>query len=182
MSDTYCCQKACIIICRASRSWLCSHMWPSDGPCSWHWPTGTGGSRRAYCTPLYKVIVANRLWPSGARKSTQHHSEACNASGDPAGDKNGGQANTMLLACPPRADPTGFEPAVSGVTGRRVGPLHYGSPPCKMPMKVHPARQGRWYHRAIGAVNCQRRRDRQARPQPGTQRWGRARDRRRCAG
>ena len=27
------------------------------------------------------------------------------------------------------ADPTGFEPAVSGVTGRRVRPLHYGSLP-----------------------------------------------------
>ncbi len=26
------------------------------------------------------------------------------------------------------ADPTGFEPAVSDVTGRRVRPLHYGSP------------------------------------------------------
>jgi hypothetical protein len=25
------------------------------------------------------------------------------------------------------ADPTGFEPAISGVTGRRVRPLHYGS-------------------------------------------------------
>ena len=25
------------------------------------------------------------------------------------------------------ADPTGFEPAISSVTGRRVKPLHYGS-------------------------------------------------------
>ncbi len=27
----------------------------------------------------------------------------------------------------PKAEPTGFEPAISCVTGRRVRPLHYGS-------------------------------------------------------
>ena len=27
------------------------------------------------------------------------------------------------------ADPTGFEPAISALTGPRVGPLHYGSNP-----------------------------------------------------
>ena len=35
-----------------------------------------------------------------------------------------------MIPCPwgvSLADPTGFEPAVSGVTGRRVRPLHYGS-------------------------------------------------------
>jgi hypothetical protein len=39
-------------------------------------------------------------------------------------------ANAFTLASSPGADPTGFEPAVSGVTGRRVRPLHYGSIPC----------------------------------------------------
>src|SRR5260370_13506530 len=41
--------------------------------------------------------------------------------------KNGEGASSILLAPSPGADPTGFEPAVSGVTGRRVRPLHYGS-------------------------------------------------------
>ena len=38
-------------------------------------------------------------------------------------------ANRHILA-----DPTGFEPAVSGVTGRRVRPLHYGSLPTNQPI------------------------------------------------
>lgn len=42
------------------------------------------------------------------------------------------------FAVPSGADPTGFEPAVSGVTGRRVRPLHYGSP-----LRPHCLRRGK---------------------------------------
>jgi hypothetical protein len=49
------------------------------------------------------------------------------------------------------ADPTGFEPAVSGVTGRRVRPLHYGSRPPIKRLRRHV----RLYHSRRASVNTQ---------------------------
>ncbi len=56
-------------------------------------------------------------------------------------------AGSFLLLCVVgAADPTGFEPAISGVTGRRVRPLHYGSM-----LRLRAAKRG--YHDARAPVN-----------------------------
>jgi hypothetical protein len=51
------------------------------------------------------------------------------------------------------ADPARFELVVSGVTGRRVRPLHYGSKWCRLCILVEAARQAGWYHRVGDGVN-----------------------------
>jgi hypothetical protein len=50
-----------------------------------------------------------------------------------AGSEDVTEASPDIL---PRAEPTGFEPAISCVTGKHVRPLHHGSAP-KSNLTIH---------------------------------------------